>query len=40
MNYFINVLFGVVVGILFVSVYAAIYIHWSIPIAYFTGIFF
>ena len=38
MNYFINVLFGVIVGILFVSFYAAIYIHWSIPIAYFTGI--
>ncbi|HUR10591.1 MAG TPA: ABC transporter ATP-binding protein [Flavitalea sp.] len=38
MNYFINVLFGVIVGILFVSVYAAIWIHWSIPIAYFTGI--
>ncbi|MEO8583488.1 MAG: ABC transporter ATP-binding protein [Flavitalea sp.] len=38
MNYFINILFGVVVGILFVSVYAALYIHWSIPIAYFTGI--
>jgi ATP-binding cassette subfamily B protein len=38
MNYFINILFGVIVGILFVSVYAALYIHWSIPIAYFTGI--
>jgi ATP-binding cassette subfamily B protein len=38
MNYFINVLFGVIVGILFVSFYAAIWIHWSIPIAYFTGI--
>src|SRR5690606_21598129 len=38
MNYFINVLFGVVVGILFVCTYAAIYIHWTIPIAYFTGI--
>lgn len=38
MNYFINVLFGVIVGILFVSVYAAIFIHWTIPLAYFTGI--
>lgn len=38
MNYFINILFGVFVGILFVSLYAALYIHWSIPIAYFTGI--
>jgi ATP-binding cassette subfamily B protein len=38
MNYFINVLFGVVVGILFVSTYAGLYIHWSIPIVYFGGI--
>ena len=38
MNYFINILFGVLIGILFVSTYAAIFIHWSIPIAYFTGI--
>ena len=39
MNYFINVLFGVIVGIVFVSTYAGIYIHWSIPIVYFGGIF-
>jgi ATP-binding cassette, subfamily B, bacterial len=39
MNYFINVLFGVLVGIVFVSTYAGIYIHWSIPIVYFGGIF-
>jgi ATP-binding cassette subfamily B protein len=39
MNYFINLLFGVIVGILFVSVYAGFFIHWSIPIAYFVGIF-
>lgn len=39
MNYFINVLFGVIVGIFFVSVYAAVYIHWSIPLVYFAGIF-
>jgi ATP-binding cassette subfamily B protein len=38
MNYFINVLFGVIVGILFVSTYAALYIHWSIPLVYFGGI--
>ena len=38
MNYFINILFGVIVGILFVCIYAAIWIHWSIPVAYFTGI--
>lgn len=38
-TYFINILFGVVVGILFVCVYAAVYIrNWSIPVAYFTGI--
>jgi ATP-binding cassette, subfamily B, bacterial len=36
---FINILFGVIVGILFVFIYAAIFIHWSIPIAYLTGIF-
>ncbi|HEY0434337.1 MAG TPA: ABC transporter transmembrane domain-containing protein, partial [Chitinophagaceae bacterium] len=31
---FINILFGVIVGVMFVFVYAAIFIHWSIPIAY------
>jgi ATP-binding cassette, subfamily B, bacterial len=36
---FINILFGVIVGIVFVFVYAAIFIHWSIPIAYLVGIF-
>jgi ATP-binding cassette subfamily B protein len=35
---FINILFGVIVGILFVFIYAAIFIHWSIPVAYLTGI--
>lgn len=35
---FINILFGVIVGIVFVFVYAAIFIHWSIPIAYLVGI--
>lgn len=38
-NLFINVLFGVIVGITFVIVYAAIWIHWSIPVAYVVGIF-
>lgn len=38
MNYFINILFGVIVGIIFVSTYAALYIHWTIPIVYFGGI--
>jgi len=36
---FINILFGVIVGVVFVFFYAAIFIHWSIPIAYLTGIF-
>jgi ATP-binding cassette subfamily B protein len=35
---FINILFGVIVGILFVFIYAAIFIHWSIPLAYLVGI--
>jgi ATP-binding cassette subfamily B protein len=39
MNYFINILFGVLVGVLFVMVYAAFWIHWSVPLAYFAGIF-
>jgi ATP-binding cassette subfamily B protein len=39
MNYFINVLFGVIVGVVFVFIYAAIWIHWSVPVAYLTGIF-
>jgi ATP-binding cassette subfamily B protein len=38
MNYFINILFGVIVGVLFVMVYAALWIHWSVPIAYLAGI--
>lgn len=36
---FINILFGVLVGVVFVFVYAAIFIHWSVPIAYLVGIF-
>lgn len=35
---FINVLFPVIVGILFVAVYATT-IHWSLPLVYFGGIF-
>ena len=35
---FINILFGVIIGVVFVFVYAAIFIHWSIPIAYLVGI--
>jgi ATP-binding cassette, subfamily B, bacterial len=35
---FINILFGVVVGILFVFIYAAIFINWRVPLAYFAGI--
>ena len=38
MTNFINILFGVLVGVLFVFIYAAIFIHWSIPLAYFVGI--
>jgi len=36
---FINILFGVLIGVVFVFVYAAIFIHWSIPVAYLVGIF-
>lgn len=36
---FINILFGVIVGIVFVFFYAGLFIHWSIPLAYITGIF-
>ncbi|MFN8244331.1 MAG: ABC transporter ATP-binding protein [Ferruginibacter sp.] len=35
---FINILFGVIVGVVFVFVYASIFIHWSIPVAYVAGI--
>jgi ATP-binding cassette subfamily B protein len=37
-NYFINLLFGVIIGVIFVFTYAAIYIHWSIPLVYLGGI--
>src|SRR5260221_5458964 len=35
---FINILFGVIIGVVFVFVYAALFIHWSVPIAYLVGI--
>lgn len=38
MTSFINILFGVVVGILFVFIYAAIFINWRVPVAYLVGI--
>ena len=38
MTSFINILFVVLIGVVFVFVYSAIYIHWSIPLAYFVGI--
>jgi ATP-binding cassette subfamily B protein len=37
-NYCINVLFGIIIGIGFVFVYAALKISWYIPIAYLVGI--
>lgn len=38
MTNFINILFGVIVGVLFVFIYAAIFINWRIPLAYVVGI--
>lgn len=38
MTGFINILFGVIVGVVFVFVYATLYIHWSVPVAYLVGI--
>jgi len=35
---FINVLFGVIVGVVFVFIYS-FFIHWSLPLVYFVGIF-
>ncbi len=35
---FINVLFGIMVGVVFVFVYAAMFINWRIPVAYLVGI--
>lgn len=39
MTNFINILFGVIIGVVFVFVYAAIFINWRIPVAYLIGIF-
>ncbi|MFI5153342.1 MAG: ABC transporter ATP-binding protein [Chitinophagales bacterium] len=38
MTYFINVLFGIIVGMVFVFIYS-FFIHWSLPLVYFAGIF-
>ena len=38
MNYAINVLFGILIGVIFVFVYATVYVHWSIPLAYAVGV--
>jgi ATP-binding cassette, subfamily B, bacterial len=35
---FINVLFGILVGVVFVFVYASIFINWRVPVAYLVGI--
>src|SRR5689334_10443492 len=35
---FINTLFGVLVGVVFVFFYAALFINWTIPVAYLSGI--
>ena len=39
MNSFINILFGILVGVGFVFVYASLFINWRVPIAYLIGIF-
>ena len=38
MTSFINILFGVMVGVVFVFVYASLYISWMVPVAYLLGI--
>ena len=38
MTSFINILFGVIVGIVFVFVYAGLFINWRVPAAYLAGI--
>ncbi len=40
MTSFINILFGVIIGVVFVFVYAALFINWRIPVAYLIGILF
>ncbi|GAB2828138.1 ABC transporter ATP-binding protein [Ferruginibacter profundus] len=39
MTNFINILFGVLVGVVFVFVYATLFINWRVPVAYLVGIF-
>jgi ATP-binding cassette, subfamily B, bacterial len=38
MTGFINIVFGVLVGVVFVFIYASIYISWTVPVAYVVGI--
>ncbi len=38
MTNFINILFGVIVGVVFVFVYATVFINWRVPVAYVVGI--
>jgi ATP-binding cassette, subfamily B, bacterial len=38
MTSFINVLFGIIVGVVFVFIYASVYISWMVPAAYLIGI--
>lgn len=37
-NYFVNALFAIIVGVTFVFIYASVYIHWTVPVAYVVGI--
>lgn len=39
MTNLINILFGVLIGVVFVFVYAAVFINWRVPVAYLVGIF-
>ncbi len=38
MNYAINVFFGIMVGVVFVFVYATLFVHWSIPLVIAAGV--
>jgi ATP-binding cassette, subfamily B, bacterial len=38
MTGFINIVFGVLVGVVFVFIYASLYISWTVPLAYVVGI--
>ena len=38
MTGFINIVFGVLVGVVFVFIYASLYISWTVPVAYLVGI--